>query len=94
MARRSAIRSKRSWRVVRSPRSVVSGQLSSVVCDSKHLARTTDHGLRTTDYSLFLFIKLATNPAPKPLSIFTTVTFEAHELSIASNAASPSNEAP
>jgi hypothetical protein len=47
------------------------------------------------DYSLLRrLIRLATNPAPNPLSIFTTVTFEAHELSIPSNAASPSNEAP
>ena len=47
----------------------------------------------SADY-LLRFIKLATKPAPKPLSIFTTVTFEAHELSMPSNAASPSNEAP
>ena len=39
-------------------------------------------------------IKLATKPAPKPLSIFTTVTFEAHEFSIPNNAATPPNEAP
>ena len=40
------------------------------------------------------FIRLATKPAPKPLSIFTTVTFDAHELSIPSNAATPPKEAP
>src|SRR6266480_1246367 len=57
---------------------------------------STDYGPRTTDnyYSLFRFIKLATNPAPKPLSIFTTVTFDAQELSIASSAANPSKDAP
>src|ERR1051325_3593963 len=39
-------------------------------------------------------IRLATKPAPNPLSIFTTVTFDAHELSIPSSAAKPSNDAP
>src|SRR5215217_8661919 len=32
-------------------------------------------------------MRLATNPAPKPLSIFTTVTFDAQEFNIPSNAA-------
>src|SRR5882762_5385892 len=35
-----------------------------------------------TDADHLRLIKLATNPAPKPLSIFTTVTFDAHELSM------------
>ena len=39
-------------------------------------------------------IKLATKPAPKPLSIFTTVTFEAQEFSIPNNAATPPKDAP
>jgi hypothetical protein len=39
-------------------------------------------------------IKLAATPAPKPLSIFTTVTPAAQELSIASRAASPPKLAP
>lgn len=39
-------------------------------------------------------IKLATNPAPKPLSMLTTVTFEAHEFSIPSSAAIPPKLAP
>ena len=34
-------------------------------------------------------IKLATYPAPKPLSIFTTLTFEAQEFIIPSSAATP-----
>jgi hypothetical protein len=38
-------------------------------------------------------IKLATKPAPKPLSMFTTVTFDAHELSIPNNAATPPKDA-
>ena len=42
----------------------------------------------------FRLIRLATKPAPKPLSILTTVTFDEHELSIPSNAATPPNEAP
>ena len=33
-------------------------------------------------------------PAPKPLSMFTTDTPEAHEFSMASSAATPPNEAP
>jgi hypothetical protein len=33
-------------------------------------------------------------PAPKPLSMLTTVTPGAHELSIASSAANPPNELP
>jgi len=42
----------------------------------------------------FLFIKLAANPAPKPLSIFTTVTPLAHEFNIPSNAEIPLKLAP
>jgi hypothetical protein len=41
----------------------------------------------TTIYSRF--IRLAANPAPKPLSILTTVTPAAQELSIPSSAARP-----
>lgn len=40
------------------------------------------------------FIMLARYPAPNPLSIFTTDTPLAHELSIERSAASPENEAP
>jgi hypothetical protein len=40
------------------------------------------------------FIRLATKPAPKPLSMFTTVTFEEQLLSIPSNAATPPKDAP
>ena len=40
------------------------------------------------------FIRLAANPAPKPLSILTTVMPDAHELSIARSAASPLKLAP
>ena len=36
----------------------------------------------------------ATYPAPKPLSIFTTLTFEAHEFIIPNSAANPLNAAP
>ena len=36
----------------------------------------------------------AWKPAPKPLSMFTTDTPEAHEFSMASSAATPPNEAP
>lgn len=36
----------------------------------------------------------ATQPAPKPLSMFTTLTFEAHEFSIANSAAKPPKLAP
>src|SRR2546430_13579125 len=36
----------------------------------------------------------ATYPAPKPLSIFTTLTFDAHEFIIPNSAANPSNAAP
>src|SRR5215212_3201182 len=39
-------------------------------------------------------MRLATNPAPKPLSIFTTVTFEEHEFNIPRRAATPPNDAP
>ena len=39
-------------------------------------------------------INEATYPAPNPLSIFTTLTFEAHEFIIPSSAASPLKEAP
>src|SRR6266849_5679723 len=35
------------------------------------------------------FIRLATKPAPKPLPILTTVTFDAQEFNIPSNAATP-----
>ncbi len=38
--------------------------------------------------------RAANTPAPKPLSMLTTVTPGAHELSIASSAATPPNEAP
>ena len=36
----------------------------------------------------------ATYPAPNPLSMFTTLTFEAHELSMPRSAAMPLNDAP
>ena len=36
----------------------------------------------------------ATYPAPNPLSIFTTLTFDAQEFSIPSSAAIPLNDAP
>src|ERR1700688_2179730 len=36
----------------------------------------------------------ATYPAPNPLSIFTTLTFDAQEFSMPSRAASPLNDAP
>src|SRR5205814_4879563 len=39
-------------------------------------------------------ISAATKPAPKPLSMFTTVTFAAQEFSIARRAAIPPREAP
>jgi hypothetical protein len=39
-------------------------------------------------------IKLAENPAPKPLSMLTTETFDAHELSIPKSAAMPPKLAP
>ena len=39
-------------------------------------------------------IMLATYPAPNPLSMFTTVTFDAHEFSIPSSAAIPCKLAP
>ncbi len=39
-------------------------------------------------------IRLATYPAPKPLSIFTTVTFDAQLFSIPSKAAIPFKLAP
>jgi hypothetical protein len=39
-------------------------------------------------------IKLATKPAPKPLSILTTVTLEEQLFSIPSNAATPPKDAP
>jgi threonine dehydrogenase-like Zn-dependent dehydrogenase len=39
-------------------------------------------------------IQLATRPAPKPLSIFTTVTFDAQLLSMPSSAATPPKLAP
>src|SRR6266849_7259155 len=41
-----------------------------------------------------LLINAATYPAPNPLSIFTTLTFEAHEFIIPNSAASPLNAAP
>jgi hypothetical protein len=40
------------------------------------------------------FIKLPTNPAPKPLSIFTTATPEAQEFNIPNSAAIPPKLAP
>lgn len=40
------------------------------------------------------FMRLAANPAPKPLSILTTVTPAAQELSIPNKAASPLKLAP
>ena len=39
-------------------------------------------------------IALATQPAPNPLSIFTTLTFDAQLFSIASNAVNPPKLAP
>jgi hypothetical protein len=36
----------------------------------------------------------ATYPAPNPLSMFTTLTFEAHEFSMPNSAAIPLNDAP
>ena len=41
-----------------------------------------------------LLIRLAMYPAPNPLSMLTTLTQLAHELSIASNAATPPKDAP
>jgi hypothetical protein len=43
---------------------------------------------------LCLATRAAWTPAPKPLSMFTTTTPGAQELSIASNAAMPPSEAP
>ena len=45
-------------------------------------------------YSLFRLIRLAAKAAPKPLSILTTVTPLAQELSMPSRAAIPPNAAP
>ena len=39
-------------------------------------------------------MRLARNPAPKPLSMLTTLTPAAQEFSIASSAATPPNDAP
>lgn len=39
-------------------------------------------------------INAATYPAPNPLSIFTTLTFDAHEFIIPNNAATPLKAAP
>ena len=66
-------------------------------CGTEHIARGT-HAAIKIQYSHFVlpiwFIILARYPAPKPLSIFTTLTPLAQELSIESRAASPPKEAP
>ena len=60
------------------------------------LTRTTEEtGNRRTKLSVYIrFINDATYPAPKPLSMFTTLTLEAHEFIIPSKAATPLNAAP
>src|SRR5262249_27464481 len=45
-------------------------------------------------HGCFRFISAAAKPAPNPLSMFTTVTPDAQELSIASSAAMPPKLAP
>src|SRR6266576_7151915 len=58
------------------------------------LAKMMVDARQTVGGSQRRFIRLATNPAPKPLPILTTVTFDAQEFNIPSNAATPPNEAP
>ena len=56
---------------------------------------TKEHeGRRLLLESYSRLISDATYPAPKPLSIFTTLTFDAHEFIIPSSAATPLNAAP
>lgn len=54
--------------------------------------KSTAYSLKSTAYSLFII--LARNPAPKPLSIFTTLVPLAQLVNIPSNAESPPKLAP
>ena len=59
---------------------------------SLQIFRFTSHGLYSKRYNLL--IKLATHPAPKPLSILTTDTPEAHEFNIPKRGCNAAKMAP
>ena len=59
-----------------------------------NVGETLQLGVYSTGTVQRRLMRLATNPAPKPLSIFTTVTFDAQEFNIPSNAATPPKDAP
>ena len=66
----------------------------------QHIARRAHRAVqiecfhRVSSRFCIWLMRLARKPAPKPLSMFTTDTPLAHELSIASSAATPPNDAP
>src|SRR5437899_4328703 len=78
----------------------VQGRASIDQCAEKHVAGRAgqalepccSHGL--PPWAARRATRAACTPAPKPLSMFTTTTPGAQEFSMASSAASPSNEAP
>ena len=67
----------------------------------QHIARRAHRAVQiecfhrvSSRFACIWLMRLARKPAPKPLSMFTTDTPLAHELSIASSAATPPNDAP
>ncbi len=65
-------------------------------CAEEHVATGTGRGVDPDRHlgAALLATRAAKTPAPYPLSMLTTVTPGAHELSMANKAASPPNEAP
>ena len=60
----------------------------------EHVARDAHRAVQVEDFHFAWFMRLASTPAPKPLSMFTVQTPAAHVLSIDSSAATPPNDAP
>jgi hypothetical protein len=76
---------------------VVVGQLDQLLGGGVHHVEPHESGLGLFHYGAYGHrrqMRLAAAAAPKPLSILTTVTPAAQELSMPSRAASPPNDAP
>jgi hypothetical protein len=86
---------ERGFSAASGDRSIVTGGFIVDECFPEEPFKPSDAGLKAgpSTYASRLIIE-ATYPAPKPLSMLTTVTFEAQEFSIPSNAAMPWYDAP
>jgi hypothetical protein len=81
-----------NWRIIRLIAAVPGwGQAKAENLETQRARRKSAEQRRGT-YSRL--INEATYPAPNPLSMFTTLTFDAHEFIMPSNAARPLKDAP